>query len=482
MSLLFTIAAFLGALGILIVFHELGHYWVARRCGVKVLRFSLGFGRPLLRRKFGPDQTEWVLAAIPFGGYVAMLDEREAKTTIAPADLPRAFNRQSVGKRAAIVAAGPLANFLLAIVLYAGLNLHGIEEPRAILGAAPAGTLAAKAGLGGDGGLGPAPYEVRAVSGEAVRSMVDFRWKLLQQGVARETFVLDLIDATGQARQTSIDFGGVSGDDLDKDFMRQAGLVPTMPTPVLGELTPGGAAVRAGLQAGDIVLKVDGIAIGNAGQLVSAIRAAPGKALIMDIDRGGLAMRVSVTPDSSADSSADTGRNAGRDAGRDTSRDTSRDTAKGTPAVGKIGVAIRTIFPMTTVQYGPVEGLTRAVTQTWETSILTLRMLGKMLVGEVSLKNLSGPVTIADYAGQSARIGVVMYLTFLAFISISIGLMNLLPIPMLDGGHLLYYLVEIVLGRAPPERFIDWSQRAGMGMLAALMLIALFNDFTRLLS
>lgn len=466
MSLLFTIAAFLGALGILIVFHELGHYWVARWCGVKVLRFSLGFGRPLLRRKFGPDQTEWVLAAIPFGGYVAMLDEREAKATIAPADLPRAFNRQSVGKRAAIVAAGPLANFLLAIALYAGLNLHGIEEPRAILGAAPAGTLAARAGLSGDGSLGPAPYEVRAVSGEAVRSMVDFRWKLLQQGVARDTFELDLIDATGQERKVNIDFGGVSGDDLDKDFMRQAGLVPSMPTPVLGELTPGGAAVRAGLQTGDIVLKVDGIAIRNAEQLVGAIRAAPGKPLIMDIDRGGLAMRVSVTPDASAD----------------TGRDASRDAAKGAARIGKIGAAIRTIFPMTTVQYGPVEGLTRAVTQTWETSVLTLRMLGKMVVGEVSLKNLSGPVTIADYAGQSARIGMVMYLTFLAFISISIGLMNLLPIPMLDGGHLLYYLVEIVLGRAPPERFIDWSQRAGMGMLAALMLIALFNDFTRLLS
>jgi len=462
MSLLVTIAAFLGALGILIVFHELGHYWVARWCGVKVLRFSLGFGRPLLRRKFGPDQTEWVLAAIPFGGYVAMLDEREAKSGISPADLPRAFNRQSVGKRAAIVVAGPLANFLLAIALYAGLNLHGIEEPRALLGAAPAGTVAAQAGLSAQGSLGPAPYEVRAVGGEAVRSMVDFRWKMLQQGVARDTFVLDVVDASGQNRQTRIDFSGVSGDDLDKDFMRAAGLVPSMPTPVLGELMPGGAAVRAGLQPGDIVLKVEGISIENAGQLVDAIRAAPGKPLIMDVDRAGLAMRVSVTPDSSAVASGD--------------------TAAGVAAVGKIGAAIRTIFPMTTVRYGPVEGVTRAVTQTWETSVLTLRMLGKMVVGEVSLKNLSGPVTIADYAGQSARIGVVMYLTFLAFISISIGLMNLLPIPMLDGGHLLYYLVEIVLGRAPPERFIDWSQRAGMGMLAALMLIALFNDFTRLLS
>ena len=459
MNLVITVVAFLVALAILIVVHELGHYLVARACGVKVLRFSIGFGRPLWRRTVGPDQTEWVLAAIPFGGYVAMLDERElrANQSISESDLPRAFNRQSVAKRAAIVAAGPFANFLLAIVLYTGLGMVGVNEPRALLGVPPAGTLAANAGLAADRDLpaGSAIGEVKAVNGEPVRSMVDLRWRMLQIGVGKGSANLELADATGRTRQFELDLSGVPAADIDGDFIRRIGLVPALPQRVVGDITPGSAAARAGLVPGDIIRRVDGVAVTSAEQVVNAIRARPGQNVQLEVDRNGLALTVGVLTERQGE---------------------------GAGATGRIGAAIRTVFPMAVVRYGPIDAGVRAVSQTWETSVLTLRMIGKMIMGEVSLKTISGPVTIADYAGQSARIGMAMYLTFIAFISISIGLMNLLPIPMLDGGHLLYYLVEVVMGRAPSERVIEWAQRAGFAVLAGLMLVALFNDFTRLFS
>ena len=457
MNLLSTLLAFIVALGVLILVHEFGHYLVARWCGVKVLRFSLGFGRPLLVRRFGPDQTEWVLAAVPFGGFVAMLDERERPDKPIPeADLPRAFNRQTVGKRAAIVVAGPLANFLLAILLYTGLNIYGINEPRALLGAAPAGTLAAQAGLSLDGAAAGsrASLEARSLNGEVVQSMVDLRWRMLQLGVSRESADLELVDGQGRVRRVQIDLSNVPGGELDGDFLRHIGLVPAQPRRVVGDLTAGGAGERAGLRKGDVVNRIDGQPVESAEQLVNLIKAAPGRLLRLDVDRYDLPS-VSITPDV---------------------------VGSGSAASGRIGAAIRTVFPMTLVSYGLLDAFTRANRQTWDTAILTLRMIGKIFTGEVSIKTISGPVTIADYAGQSARIGLTMYLTFIAFISISIGLMNLLPIPILDGGHLLYYLVEILIGRAPPERFIEWAQRAGFALLAGLMLVALVNDFMRLLT
>jgi len=458
MNLLSTLLAFIVALGVLILVHEFGHYLVARWCGVKVLRFSLGFGRPLLVRRFGPDQTEWVLAAIPFGGFVAMLDERERPDKPIPeADLPRAFNRQTVGKRAAIVVAGPLANFLLAILLYTGLNTYGINEPRALLGAPPAGSLAAQSGLGLDGAAADSrvSLEARSLNGEVVQSMIDLRWRMLQLGASRENADLELVDGLGRVQRVKIDLSGVSGGELDGDFLRHIGLVTAQPRRVVGDLTAGGAAERAGLRKGDVVNRIDGKPVESAEQLVNLVKAAPGRMLRLDVDRDDLPLSVSITPDV---------------------------VGSGSAASGRIGAAIRTVFPMTLVSYGLLDAFTRANRQTWDTSILTLRMIGKIFTGEVSIKTISGPVTIADYAGQSARIGLTMYLTFIAFISISIGLMNLLPIPMLDGGHLLYYLVEILIGRAPPERFVEWAQRAGFAVLAGLMLVALVNDFMRLLT
>ena len=454
MNIAWTIAAFLLALGPLIVFHELGHYTVARLCGVKVLRFSVGFGRPLVKWVRGRDRTEWVLALIPFGGYVAMLDERELQngTTIAAADLPRAFNRQHVAKRIAIVAAGPVANLLLAVLLYAGINMVGIEEPRALF-AAPAGDSAvAEAGI-------EAPFEVLELDGEPLRSLVDLRWRLLKIGVDHgsvKLLVHGLDPSVGSNRIVAIDLSRYEAKDFEGDFMQKLGLVPLRPRPTIREIVdPDGAAARAGLRAGDRIVTVDGRSIADVDSLQKMISAAPGKPLALTVDRAGEVLATSVTPLA---------------------------TKGTTPAIGRIGVQLRAQIQTVLVRYGPIDALAHGVSQTWDLCTFSLRMIGKMLSGEVSLKNISGPVTIADYAGQSARLGPIAFISFIAFISISLGVMNLLPIPMLDGGHLLYYSAEIVRGRPPSERFLEWSQRAGMFLLAGLMVVALFNDFVRLLS
>ena len=460
MNLALTILAFLATLGPLIVFHELGHYWVARACGVKVLRFSVGFGKPLAKIVRGRDRTEWVLAAIPFGGYVAMLDEREVDATqIAPADLARAFNRQPVWKRIAIVAAGPLANLLLAIALYAGINLHGVEEPRALFATPEVNSAPAHAGIA-------TQFEVVAIDGEPVRSLVDLRWRLLKIGVDRGTARLAVRAADGEARSLDVDLSGFETHDLEADFLQKVGLVVARPRPTIREVVDAtGPAARAGLRAGDRIVAIDGQRVDDADVVQRAIAASPGKPLALSIERDGAALAVNVTP---SDSSGNAPRNGA-------------EPARGA-RIGRIGIKLGAQFPTTTVRYGLLGAFTHATVQTWDLSVFSLRMIGKMLSGELSLSNISGPVTIADYAGQSARLGPLAFITFIAFISISLGVMNLLPVPMLDGGHLLYYFAEIVRGRPPSDRFLEWSQRAGMFVLAGLMMVALFNDFARLLS
>ena len=460
MNLALTILAFLATLGPLIVFHELGHYWVARACGVKVLRFSVGFGKPLAKIVRGRDRTEWVIAAIPFGGYVAMLDEREVDATqIAPADLARAFNRQPVWKRIAIVAAGPLANLLLAIALYAGINLHGVEEPRALFATPEVNSAAAHAGIA-------TQFEVEAIDDEPVRSLVDLRWRLLKVGVDRGTARLAVRAADGEARSLDVDLSGFETHDLEADFLQKVGLVVARPRPTIREVVDAtGPAARAGLRAGDRIVAIDGQRVDDADVVQRAIAASPGKPLALSIERDGAALAVNVTP---SDSSGNASRN-----GAEPSRGA---------RIGRIGIKLGAQFPTTAVRYGLLGAFTHATAQTWDLSVFSLRMIGKMLSGELSLSNISGPVTIADYAGQSARLGPLAFITFIAFISISLGVMNLLPVPMLDGGHLLYYFAEIVRGRPPSDRFLEWSQRAGMFVLAGLMMVALFNDFARLLS
>jgi regulator of sigma E protease len=453
MSLLITIIAFVVALGCLIVVHEYGHYLVARACGVKVLRFSVGFGKPLWAKRLGRDATEWVIAAFPLGGYVKMLDEREGE--VAAADLPRAFNRQSVWRRIAIVVAGPAANFLLAIVLYWALFLHGIPGLRPVVAAPPANTAAHHAGFAA-GDL------LVKIGGEPIETWQDARWVFLQRAVQKSVVAVEVRGASGAAATRRIDLSGLTPADLDSDFLRALGLARVQPVlkPVVGEVVKGGAAQRAGLRAGDEIVAINNRRIENWEQVVQLVREHPGAALVMEIRRdGALQPALAVTPEVVTDNDRRIGR------------------IGAAPRVDRAALADMIVE----VRYGPLESLVRALAKTWDTSVFSLKMLGKMIVGEVSLKNLSGPITIADYAGQSAQSGAGAYLLFLALISISLGVLNLLPIPLLDGGHLMYYVLEIFKGRPISDRAIEIGQHVGMALLFTLMAFALYNDIYRLI-
>jgi len=453
MSLITTILAFLVTLGILITIHELGHYWVARRCGVKVRRFSIGFGRPLLRWERGPDRTEWVVAAIPLGGYVRMLDERDTDAPISVEDLPRAFNRQPVGRRIAIVLAGPVANLLLAIGVYWALNLAGVMQPRAVLAAPAERTPAAVAGVrAGD--------ELVAVNGETVRSWTEANWQILQRAIDRDLVELELRDASGTTRQAQLDLSHLTARDLEAAPMPRIGLAPWGGPPRIGRIQPGSAAERAGLATGDRVLAVDGTPIHSARELIDRIRAAADRPLELRLERDGRTIELTAVP--------------ARE--RETAPDGS------TREIGRLGAELGDRPELVRVRYGPIEGFALAVEKTWDMVAFSLRMVGQMITGEASLQNLAGPVTIADYAGRTAAMGFAAYLSFLALVSISLGVLNLLPIPLLDGGHLVYYFVEIIKGSPPADWVVEWGQRAGIGLLIALTALALYNDLIRLLS
>ncbi|MGH8620944.1 MAG: RIP metalloprotease RseP, partial [Burkholderiales bacterium] len=395
----------------------------------------------------------WVIAAFPLGGYVKMLDEREGP--VGRDELPRAFNRQPVWRRVAIVVAGPAANFLLAIVLYWVLFVHGVPGLKPVVGEPPAGTPARHAGFAAGDLL------VR-IGEEPVASWQDARWILLQHAVRKSAVVVTVSPAGGGAATRRLDLSGVTAGDLDGDFLRALGLARHQPPlkPVIGEVVGGGAAERAGLRAGDEVVAIGNERVESWEQVVKLVRAHPGAPLVIEVRRGGaLQPAIAVTPEA---------------------------VVEGGGRIGRIGAAPR-MDPaaladlIVNVRYGPLESLVRAVEKTWDTSVFSLRMLGKMIVGEVSLKNLSGPITIADYAGQSAQGGAASYLLFLALISISLGVLNLLPIPLLDGGHLMYYAIEILQGRPLSDRAIEIGQHAGLLLLIALMAFALYNDIHRLI-
>ncbi len=459
MSLLHTIVAFAVALGILIVVHEYGHYLVAKLCGVKVLRFSVGFGRPLAKWRRGEDQTEWVIAAVPFGGYVKMLDEREAP--VAAHELHRAFNRQRVWKRFLIVVAGPAFNFLFAIAVYAGLFMHGLPEARPLLAEPPAGTLAAQAGLH----AGDSVRRIGRASSESSQAMLtwqDVRWRVLQAALQHEAIRVEVADTRGNLKFATLDLAGIPSDAVEGDVLERIGMrLYRMPlAPVLGKLLAGGPAERAGLKEGDRVLRADAQSIESWDALVNAVRAKPGVPIVLSVERGARTLEIEVTPEV---------------------------IASGAARIGRIGAAPR--LPageadkmLVRVQYGLASSVAKAAAKTWDISVFSLKMLGKMLVGQVSWRQLSGPVTIADFAGQSAQLGWISYLTFLALISISLGVLNLLPIPLLDGGHLMYYAIEVIKGRPVSERAMELGQRVGLALLLVMMAFAFYNDLNRILS
>jgi len=449
MDILQKIFAFVVTLGVLITFHELGHYVVARLAGVKVLRFSIGFGRVVWSRRFGADGTEWAVSAVPLGGYVKMVDEREGD--VAPGDLDRAFNRQSVGKRSAIVAAGPLANLLLAVLLLAGTYVAGVPAQRALLAAPPAGSAAAAADLGqGD--------VVTAVDGSPVRSWQDLRWRLLRAS-GNDSVQLTIEQANGVHVERRLSLAAVGPDDWEGNFMSVLGFKLDLGPPLIRDVLPGKPAEAAGLRSGDAIVAIDGAPMRSPADVAGATNAHPGEPVRFTIRRDGRQFDVSLTPEPTEQNGKRVGI-AGMRLGID--------------AATAAGLSL-------TVRYGPLEAVAQAATRTWELSAFTVRMLGRIVTGGASLKNISGPLTMADYAGQSAQAGLLTFVGYLALISISLGVLNLLPVPLLDGGHLLYYLVEIFKGSPVSDRALEVGQRIGMAVLAMLMALALFNDLSRLL-
>jgi regulator of sigma E protease len=453
MNFLHTAIAFVVALGVLIVVHEYGHYLAARLCNVRVLRFSVGFGRSLATWRLGRDATEWTVAAIPFGGYVKMLDEREAP--VDAKELHRAFNRQGVGRRFVIVSAGPVFNFLFAILVYAGLYMHGMPEARPVLAQPAAGTLA----QGADFAAGDT---VRSIEGEPIATWQDLRWRVLQGALQKEALRFEIAGARGDISMHVLDLRGYPSEEVESDTMERIGLRLYRPPldPVFGRVISGSAAEHAGLRSDDRVTHADGAPVQSWEALVQAVRAHPATVLQLAIERDGARLRIDVLPDAVSENGARIGRIG---------------AAPRIPAADSGRIVVH-------VSYGPLESFAKAATKTWDISVFSLKMLGKMLVGEVSWKHLSGPVTIADYAGQSAQMGWLAYATFLALISISLGVLNLLPIPLLDGGHLMYYAVEIIKGSPVSERAMELGQRVGLALLLVVMAFAFYNDFNRLFS
>jgi regulator of sigma E protease len=468
MSVLHNIFYFIVAIGVLVTFHEFGHYWVARKAGVKVLRFSVGFGKPLFswRRKTAEgDEIDYVIAAIPLGGYVKMLDEREGN--VAEKDKSRAFNNQSIAKRFAIVFAGPAFNFILAVFFYWVVFILGTTVDRPLIGKPVPESIAALAEF-------QQQDEVLRVGDETVRSWNEFRLEILDQGLNGGDLDITVQSVDGSERVHILALGEMQLLKNEGDIFKSIGFQqwwPDLPAEI-GGTVEGGAAENAGLRKGDIVTAVDGAVIDKWITLVEHIRAKPNKAMQFEVSRDGNTESITIIPQSREVKS-----NEGKQAAGDKVA-TSQQGYIG--AYQHISDDVKQML-VTRIEYSPLQAVSSAAAKTWDMSWLTLRVLWKMVSGEAALSNISGPITIATYAGVTASIGLVSFLSFLAVISVSLGVLNLLPIPMLDGGHLFYYLIEMIKGSPVSEAFELRGQQVGMVVLASLMCIAIFNDIQRLL-
>jgi regulator of sigma E protease len=450
MDILLYVASFVVAVGTLVVVHEFGHFWVARRLGVKVLRFSIGFGKPLWVKRIGPDKMELVVAAVPLGGYVKMLDETEGD--VPAREKKRAFNRQPIWKRVCIVLAGPLFNFIFAILAYGVIFSIGIEGLRPVIGHVVEGSVAQRAGF-------EVGEQIVAIDGKAVMTWDQRRLYLFERALDRESVRIEVRRQSGETLTRTLDLSALSPKDVNAGLVeRTIGLIGYMPQPLpaIGAIEEG-PAKRAGLEVGDRFVRIDGQAVGSWDDAVKLISANAGKSVRIEVDRSGAVQAVELTP-----VAVDVG---GKTIGRINVR----------PLVKPVPEDMRTVLKL------PIgEAAVEAFTDTWSMSVLTLEMLYRMLRLEVSTDTISGPLTIAQYAGVSAKIGMSHFVMFLAVISISLGVLNLLPIPVLDGGHLLYYIIEIIKGGPLSEKAMMAGQRVGIVLLMMLMTLALYNDITRI--
>lgn len=458
-----TLFAFIFTIGIIVTIHEYGHFQVARWCGVKVIRFSIGFGKPLWKKTLGSDQTEFVLAAIPLGGYVKMLDERELKAekeageasnNYSEADLVRAFNRQSVYKRIAIVIAGPIANLLLAIVIYWFLFMQGITGIMPIIGQVEPNSIAAQANF-------KTGEMIQTINSKQVNTWAEAGLMLFESAIENETVEIKAVDKNNELYLHKLNLAGLA-KGADSDILNEIGITvfrPEVPA-ILAQILPNSAAEHAGLLTDDQVLSIDGLQTDTWSDVVNLVKASPNQALNFNVQRQQKIVSKIVTPEGVKENNV---------------------------MVGKIGAGVKLNQEqldkvMIKQYYSGMDSLAMSIAKTWNTSTFSLKMMWYMVAGKASWKGISGPVTIATYAGESAGLGWKPFLGFIALVSISIGILNLLPIPVLDGGHLMYYMAEIIKGSAVSEQVMMLGQKVGFGLLGLLMFLALFNDINRIVT